>query len=106
MKPLFTKLHRSESLQEMTEHGTVVTERFTTSEHGCIICNLILDSSFNHELASQVHSSMLTMPEVISGFYVINRRSWDFVGFPFFIFLTDFFFQEKKIPKQNFPRVH
>lgn len=80
----------------MTEHGTVITERFATSEHGCMICNLKLDSSFYHELTSQVHSSMLTMSEKISGFYVINRRNWDFIGFPFFIFLTDIFFFKKR----------
>ena len=63
---------------------------------GALICNLKLDVSFNHELASQVHSSVITMMNMISEPYIINRRSWKFICFQWI------FFPRKENPKANF----
>lgn len=67
---------------------------------GWWICHSKPDVSLNHDLASQIHSSMMGM---ISEFYTMNSRSWEFICFQCIV--SFLFFSRKEIPKQIFARV-
>lgn len=95
MRSLFTTPQISESAGNATRQSTAQSSLRSLPHQntGWWICPSKPDVSLNHDLASQIHSSMMGM---ISELYTMNSRSWEFICFPHVVSFLFYFFPEKK----------